>query len=64
MLTIQQCREILKTNVTDKEVEQVRDALYPLVECVLDQSFSAEGQKDSAHRGRLDIEVNHGINAV
>jgi len=41
MLSIEKCREYLgNLNLTDKEVEAVREALYVLTGGVLDTSFS------------------------
>jgi len=41
MLSIEKCREYLgNLNLTDKEVEAVREALYVLTGAVLDTSFS------------------------
>ena len=40
MLSIERCKEILGEEMSDSEVEQLREALYAVVESILDSHFS------------------------
>ncbi len=39
MISIEHCREILKEDMTDSEIERFREALYGMVESILDSYF-------------------------
>ncbi|MFA5888770.1 MAG: hypothetical protein WCW47_00705 [Candidatus Paceibacterota bacterium] len=61
MISIEKCREILGENMSDSQVEKTRDALYAMVESILDnyleefviidtckkQSFTVESPQQS-----------------
>tara|TARA_B100000745_G_C20154676_1_gene395668 strand:+ start:2907 stop:3032 length:126 start_codon:yes stop_codon:yes gene_type:complete len=40
MLSIEECRKYLGDDLSDKQVEELRDALYTLIDKVLDEHFS------------------------
>ena len=41
MLSISQCKKLLgKTDLTDKQVEDLRDALYAIIENILDEYYA------------------------
>lgn len=42
MLTIERCKEILGGNMSDSEVKECRDALYAMVESILDDHLDFE----------------------
>ena len=39
MISIEKCREILGDNMTDLEVERLRESLYAMVDSILDNYF-------------------------
>lgn len=63
MISIQECRKHVGEQLTDEQVVAVRDALYPLVEGVLDR-FLGGHQESAAHTGDLNNVVSRGMNAV
>jgi hypothetical protein len=39
MISIERCKEIMGGNMTDSEVERLREALYAMVESIMDNYF-------------------------
>jgi len=48
MLSLERCKEILGENMPDSEVLRLREALYAMVESILDNYFEE-------FRGKIDI---------
>ena len=48
MISIEKCKEILGEKMTDSEVIQLREALYAMVESILDNYFEE-------FSGKIDI---------
>jgi hypothetical protein len=43
MVSIEKCKEILGSDISDSDIERLREALYTLVENVLDEYVSSSG---------------------
>lgn len=41
MISIERCKEILGENMSDSEVERLREALYSMVESIMDNYFNS-----------------------
>lgn len=41
MISIERCKEILGEKMSDSEVERLREALYTMVESIMDDYFEA-----------------------
>ena len=39
MISVDRCKEILGEDITDSQVERLREALYAMVESILDNYF-------------------------
>lgn len=48
MISIERCKEILGENMPDSEVERLREALYAMVESIMDNYFEE-------FNGKIDI---------
>lgn len=62
MLSVDQCKAIIKTNLPDDEIKVVRDALYPLVESVLDRLFAIQSEYGASHTGALNKSASRDTN--
>lgn len=50
MLTLEQCREIIGNSaITDKELEQLRNALYSIADLIIKRTVGEDGKESSNH---------------
>lgn len=55
MISIEKCKEILGEDMSDSEVERLRDALYTMIESILDNYLLEEFAKIDTCKKQLSI---------